>query len=210
MARTVEGLMNRGVVSALGLASLFLALVPTGALATMDLTPDAVTMATTRNLWTGDVAWLTDGRTPDEDPHALAFEWNWIGLLAVSWPDTVRLASIRVYLGKMGQYRIYGYAGGHFTEEGYRVGADTAVFGLADSVPAGSSGWYDIPCEPEFSVDNISFQVIGGATIYEMQFLGPNGTTIQPEEMTRRRSRHRDVIPFLFGLVAGYLLDEWL
>ena len=152
-----------------------------------DITPDAVTMATTRNPWTGDVAWLTDGRTPDQDPKAPAVEWDWIGLLAVSWPDTVRLAKIRVYLGQMDQYKLFGYRGGGFSEDGERVGVETAVYGRQDSVPAGRTGWCDIPFDPQHPVDNISFTVIGGAAIYEMRFLGPQGEPVRPGVACGRR-----------------------
>ena len=164
----------------------------------------------TRNLWTGDVAWLTDGRTPDENPDAPAFEWEWIGLLAVSWPDTVRLATIQVYLGEMEHYRVFGYAGGSTTEDGLRVDVETAAYGREDVVPSAITGWYDIPCDPEFPVDNISFQVIGGAVIYEIRFLGPDGASVRPGTMKRGLSHLRQSIPFLFGFVAGYLLNEWL
>ncbi len=96
--------------------------------------------------------------------------------MAVSWPDTVRLQTIRVYLGKMYQYRVFGYLGGGFTEEGFRVGGLTSLYGHEAIVPAGVTGWYDIPGSPEFAIDNISLQVVGGAVIYEIEFLSPDGT----------------------------------
>lgn len=211
MARKMEGMRSAGkIASALLIAGLVVVLAALETFAVRDITPDAITMATTRNLWTGDVAWLTDGRTPDEDPDAPAFEWEWIGLLAVSWPDTVRLAKIRVYLGEMEHYRVFGYAGGSTTEDGLRVDVETAAYGREDVVPSGSTGWYDIPCDPEFPVDNISFQVIGGAVIYEIRFLGPDGASVRPGTMKRGLSHLRQSIPFLFGFVAGYLLNEWL
>ena len=155
------------------------------AFAVTDLTPDAVTRATTLNPWTGDLAALTDGRTPDNDPDAPAFEWRAIGLLAVEWPKPVSLATIRVYLGEMERYAVYGYLGGHFTETGQRVDVETPVYSQEGLVPIDATGWYDIPCvrplpcPPEAQVDNIGFQVIGGATLYEIQFLGSDGTCIQ-------------------------------
>jgi hypothetical protein len=148
--------------------------------AAKDITFDAVTMATTHNVWMGEMAWLTDGRTPDTDSEAQAVQWVWIGLLAVSWPDTVRLETVRVYLGELHTYRLFGYVGGSFTEEGLRLGEELPAYGWEKMTPEGLSGWYDIPCASPSPIDNISFQVIGGATIYEMQFLGPGGTAIQP------------------------------
>ena len=55
-----------------------------------------------------------------------------------------------------------------------------AVYGWEKTVPEGVVGWYEIPCESESSVDNISFQVIGGATMCEIQFLSSDGTVIRP------------------------------
>ena len=145
-----------------------------------NITPDALTMATTSNFWTGEVSWLTDGRTPATDPEAAAMQWEWIGLLAVSWPDTVHLATIRVYLGELRTYRIFGYLGGGFSAKGMRLGDEAAVFGLEAEVPEGVAGWYEIPINAAGAVDNISFQVVGGATIYELEFLSPGGTAIHP------------------------------
>jgi hypothetical protein len=145
-----------------------------------DITPDAVTMATTRNLWTGEVAWLTDGRTPDTDPGAGALKWEGVGLVAVSWSDTVRIERIRVYLGDMTRYRVFGYLGGHFNQRGDRVGVETAVYGREDMVSAEKTGWYDISFPPETPIDNLSFQVIDGAAIYEIQILGPDDESHKP------------------------------
>ena len=145
-----------------------------------NITPDAVTMATTSNFWTGEVSWLTDGRIPATDPEAAAMQWDWIGLLAVSWPDTVHLATIRVYLGELNAYRIFGYLGGGFSAKGMRLGDEAAVFGLQATAPEGVAGWYEIPINAAGAVDNISFQVVGGATIYELEFLSPGGTAIHP------------------------------
>jgi len=149
-------------------------------LAKVDITPDAVTMATTRNLWTGDVGRLTDGRTPDEDPEASALTWEGVGLVAVSWPDTVRLARIHVYHHDMTRYRVFGYLGGSFNAHGDRVGVESAVYGREDRAPTADTGWLDISFPPESPIDNLSFQVIDGAAIYEMQFFGPGDEQVRP------------------------------
>lgn len=145
-----------------------------------DLTPDAVTRATTLNPSIGDVAWLTDGRTPDSDSGALPFEWVAAGLVAVAWPEPIHLATIRVYLGDMERYAVYGYLGGSFTENGQRVDVETPAYSKEGLVPIDAGGWFDIPCRSDVLIDNIGFQVIGGAVLYEMQFLGPDGTAIEP------------------------------
>ena len=205
MARTMEDMRSAGrIVSALLIAGLVVVLAALETFAVRDITPDAITMATSRNFWTGDAAWLTDGRTPDKDPQAPAFGWDWIGLLAVSWPDPVRLSGVRVYLGEMSRYRLFAYAGGGFTQKGYRVGIETAVYGREDIVPPGTTGWDEIPCNPEHPVDNISFQVIGGAVIYEMQFLSPNGSARRPGILKRGLFSLRAKISFLLAIATGF------
>ena len=48
------------------------------------------------------------------------------------------------------------------------------------TAPEGVAGWYEIPINAAGAIDNISFQVVGGATIYELGFLSPGGTAIHP------------------------------
>ena len=172
------------------------------ALAGEDITTDATTMATTRNLWTGESAWLTDGRTPDADPEAPAFTWEWVGLLAACWPDTVRLEAIQVYLGTMGRYRVFGYLGGGFTEDGMREGIDTPAFAAQGAVPPGTEGWHEIPCDPDTLIDNLSFQVLDGAVIYEMRFVAPGGAPAQPGLVRRGLLGMRGALAWLLRPLA--------
>jgi len=137
-----------------------------------DITADAVTKATIRNIHTGDVAALTDGRVPDDAMSAEALAWEGVGMVTVSWPDSVRLVRIRAFVTGVNRYRIFGYAGGGFSDRGDREGVETAVYGREDVVPRGTSGWWDIPFPPDMAIDNLSFQVIDGGAIYEMRFFG--------------------------------------
>lgn len=148
-----------------------------------DITLDAVTMATVTNSPVGELAWLTDGRTPATDPQAPGVQWEWTGLVIVSWPDAVDLGSIQVYLGELRLCRISGYLGGGFTEEGQRLGEAEAAFDCEAVPPEGTTGWYEIPCASDEPIDNLSFQVVGGAVIYEMRFLTPGGTAVQPASL---------------------------
>ena len=100
--------------------------------------------------------------------------------------------------------RLFAYAGGGFTQEGHRVGIETAAYGREDMVPPGTTGWYEIPCNPEHPVDNISFQVIGGAVIYEMRFLAPDGTARRPGMLKRGLFSLRAKISFLLAIATGF------
>lgn len=143
-----------------------------------DLTVDAVTRATTLNPSVGDLAVLTDGKTPDQDPNAAAFSWSSMGLLAVEWPAPVQVAAIRVYLGEMQRYAVYGYVGGRFTDTGQRVEVETPVFSKEGLVPLDAVGWYEIRLPADKVVDNLGIQLVGTTVLYEIQFLGPGGTAI--------------------------------
>jgi len=161
------------------LSALGLALLAPSSLSATDLTVDAVTRATTANPMVGDVASLTDGRTPDDDPEAPAVEWSGVGLLIVAWPQPVRLATIRMYVVNVDRYGVYGYLGGSYTDTGQRLEVDTPAFLREGLVPVDVEGWYSITCDPEVSIDNLGLQVLGSALVYEVQFLGPDGTAIQ-------------------------------
>jgi hypothetical protein len=63
------------------------------------------------------------------------------------------------------------------------------VYSREGIVPVGAEGWYDIPCPADVSIDNLGFQVVGGATLYEVQFLGPNGTAIQSTTLSAVKRR---------------------
>jgi len=144
-----------------------------------DLTVDAVTRATELNPSVGDIAVLTDGITPDQDAQAAAFSWPVAGFLVVEWPHPVVLEKIRVYLGDIDRYAYYGYLGGAFNNTGQRSGGSTPVYNREGLGP-GTEGWFDIPITATAPIDNMGIQFTGGATLYEIQFIGPEGTAVQP------------------------------
>ena len=145
-----------------------------------DLTADAVSAATSLNPVIGVITWLFDGQTPPTDPAAGAVEWGGAGLLRVTWPRPVMLARIRVYLGLMERYTVYGYQGGGFSDTGQRVDVEEPVWTTSGLAPLETDRWFDIPCKPGIAVDNIGLSMVGRTVIYEMQFLGPDGTVIAP------------------------------
>lgn len=148
-----------------------------------DLTVDAVTRATVLNPSTGDVAALTDGRLPDTDPTAPAFGWPVAGFLVVEWPQPVLVEQVRVYLGEMDRYAVYGYLGGSFNDTGQRVGVQTPAYSREGLWPGVEAGWFDMPIPAPVEIDNMGIQFTGGARIYEIQFVGPHGTVIAPASL---------------------------
>ncbi|MFH1570079.1 MAG: hypothetical protein ABIL09_18955 [Gemmatimonadota bacterium] len=151
--------------------------------AATDLTPDAMTRATTLNPSEGDVACLTDGRTPDTDPGATAFSWDSVGLLVVEWEAPVSLTSVRMYLGLVNQYAVYTYLGGRFDEHGQREGEAVPTYTRNGIVPFDATGWYEVTMPSDARIDNLGLQVINGAMLYEVQFIGPGGTPVTPTSL---------------------------
>ncbi len=162
--------------------ALCLAMVLAGSpvVAGVDLTADAVTAATTLNPVVGEVGALFDGRTPDTDPAAPNVMWGGAGLLRVSWPRPVALAKIRVYMGLMERYTVYGYLGGSFSDTGQRQGVEEPLWAVSGLAPLEENLWFDLPCRPDLPIDNLGLSMSGRATLYEVRFLGPDGTAVTP------------------------------
>ncbi|MFH1566490.1 MAG: hypothetical protein ABIL09_00710, partial [Gemmatimonadota bacterium] len=107
-------------------------------------------------------------------------EWGGAGLLRAEWPRPVELAAIRVYLGLMERYAVYAYQGGSYTDTGQRVEAETPAWSKEGLAPLELNRWFEIPCRPEIPVDNIGLSLVGRTVLYEIQFLGPDGTAVEP------------------------------
>jgi hypothetical protein len=147
-----------------------------------DLTVDAVTRATENNPRVGGLDALTDGRIPETDPEAPAFGWSGGGLLAIDWPQPVLLEKIRFYLGQTDRCAYYGYLGGSFNSAGQRVGVDVPLYSR-EAVPRIASGWFDITIPEPQLIDNMGIQFTGTTQLYEVQFIGPDGTAVRPTSL---------------------------
>lgn len=168
---------------------LAVALVASAATARTDLTVDAVTRATTLNPVTGDISVLTDGDTPENDPMAGAVEFGGIGLLVAEWPEPVELATIRIHLGLMERYGVYAFQGGSTTETGQRVDVEDPAYTKEGLAPLESNIWFEIECRPDIAVDNLALSLVGTTVIYEIQFLGPARTAVEPASLGALKAR---------------------
>jgi len=155
-----------------------------------DLGVDVVTRATTLNPIEGDVAVLTDGITPEEDPAAAAVRWGGVGMVRVEWPDLVDLATIRVYAGLAESYSLYAYVGGSFDAEGQRLEVNEMTYGREGLAPLEENIWFEIECDASLPIDNLGLIFSGNSVIYEIQFLGPAGTVIAPASFGVLKARH--------------------
>ena len=162
------------------LTGLVLLCLATSATAQTDLTVDAVTRATTLNPYDGNVAALTDGITLEDDAAAGAVAWGGAGLFVAAWEEPVKIARVRIYLGLMERYAFYAYLGGSFSDAGTRIEVEEVAYTKEGLAPLDENIWWEFEAQPEIAVDGIGLSLGGTTVIYEIQFLGPDGTAIEP------------------------------
>jgi hypothetical protein len=147
-----------------------------------DLTVDVVTRATELNPRNGELAALTDGRIPETDPDAPAFGWGAGGFLVVEWPQPVLLVKIRFCLGQMDRCAYYGYLGGSFNSTGQRIGVNPPLYSR-EAVPRVTSGWFEVAIPEPGLIDNLGIQFTGATQLFEVEFVGPDGTAVRPASL---------------------------
>jgi len=161
------------------------------AAAQTDLGVDVVTRPTTLNPMEGDVAVLIDGLTPDNDPAAAAVAWSGVGMVRVEWPRAVPLATIRVFAGLAERYAMYAYVGGSFDTNGQRVEVEEPTYIREGLAPLEENIWFEIDCDADQPIDNLGIIFTGTVVVYELQFLGPEGTAIVPGSLGALKARRQ-------------------
>lgn len=156
-------------------------LVSVGIARIYDLTPDAVTRATTWNYYEGELAYLTDGKTPIETPDAGVFTWLEKGILLIEFPEPVELAQVRVFTGeRVGKLTLDAYLGGRRHEYGgYRAPKGELKASLIDASMA-SNSWLDFRFEPPVQMDNLELITQAATDYYEIQLNGPEDVSVKP------------------------------
>ena len=155
-----------------------------------NVVPDALTRATTWNTYTGDLAFLYDGKVPDVDPDARAFLWEGGGILVFEWDEPLALEKVRIYIGEIGNnYRVRAYLGGRLDESGAirePEGVRTAL--LADD--SRSIGrWVEVRFPEGTLADNIELVALGTIVFYEIEIhaLGTGTTAIEVTSWARMK-----------------------
>lgn len=152
----------------------------TALLAQTDLTVDAITRATTLNPYDGDVAVLTDGITLEDDEAAGAVAWGGAGLFVAEWAEPVKISRVRIFLGLMERYAFYAYSGGSFSDAGTRIDVEETAYTIEGLAPLDENIWWEFETDATLAVDNVGLSVGGTTVLYEIQFIGPDGTVIEP------------------------------
>ena len=145
-----------------------------------NLMPDAVTRATTWNAQAGDIQALWDGEHPDNAASPNFFQWNSKGIIAIEFPEPVELSEFRAYMGnESGSHVLRLYLGGRLKDDGGGREPQGELI-LALDVPAFvTDGWVSLPLVEGLPIDNLELVTSGPSVFYEIELLGPEGTSVE-------------------------------
>ena len=145
-----------------------------------NLTPDAVTQATTWNDYEGDIGALFDGKTPDNSEAPSSFLWVSKGILWITFPEPVELAELRLYVGsEAGEYIVKAYLGGKLDLDLGGRSPEGELKARVESREYVKHGWATLVLPPGTVIDNVELVTFGTAELYEMELLGPVETSVR-------------------------------
>ena len=145
-----------------------------------NLMPDAVTRATTWNSSEGDIQALWDGEHPGNNASPKAFSWESKGILVIEFPEPVELSEFRAYMGeKSGSHTLSLYLGGRTKDDGGGRDPEGELMLVLDTPSFVTDGWMSLPLIEGIPIDNLELVTFGRSTFYEIELLGPEGTSIE-------------------------------
>lgn len=137
-----------------------------------NMAPDAVTRATTYNVYEGEVSALTDGKYPGNDENPASFRWLSKGILAIELPEPVELREFRVYVGReAGGYKVKAYLGGKLSLEGLGRSPEGKLVAEVEDASYATDSWVVMKFPPGTVADNLEFWDFGPAEFYEIQII---------------------------------------
>ena len=140
--------------------------------ASRNISPDAVSRATTYNSSEGDVAWLSDGEVPPDNPDARAFIWHTKGILAFEWEESLPLERVRIRVGAVdNDYQIRTYLGGRLDESGVvrdPEGERTATLEEHSRTP---NVWVEMELLDGTMADNLELRTFGPTDFFEVEIV---------------------------------------
>lgn len=146
-----------------------------------NLTPDAVTQATTWNEYEGSIEALFDGKTPDNSDAPPSFLWVSKGILWITFPEPVGLVELRLYVGsEAGEYILKAYLGGELDLDLAGRSPEGELKARVENRDYTKNGWVTLTLPPGTVIDNVELVTFGTAELYEMELLGPEETVVSP------------------------------
>lgn len=158
-----------------------------------NIAPDAVTKATEGyNLYTGELAYLTDGRHPDNDEAPGVFQWGNKGIIVFELLEPVAISEVRLYVGD----HPASYIGTFFL--GAKLGADGQSRdpkgerkGIVENYDFMTHQWVRLKPEVPVYADYVQIETMGGPEMYEVEILVEDGTLVQPSAWGLVKARFR-------------------
>ena len=150
--------------------------------ASRNISPDAVSRATTYNSSEGDVAWLSDGEVPPENPDARAFIWHTKGILAFEWEESLPLERVRIRVGAVdNDYQIRTYLGGRLDESGVVRDPEGERTATQEEHSRTPNVWVEIELPDGTMADNLELRTFGPADFFEVEIVvrSDDGTAVR-------------------------------
>ena len=148
-----------------------------------NIAPDAVTRATRGyNTYTGDLAFLTDGLTPDNSDRAGVFAWPTKGNLVFEFDAPRTVGGLRLRVGSdAGRYAAIAYLGAEFGESGQTETVDGAMVADVYDFDLQSDAWVELVFPPDTVTDYIELITESSAEFYEIEILtaSPEPTAVR-------------------------------
>lgn len=177
-------------------ASIIAAVVLTGVwldAAATNIAPDAITRATQGyNQFSGTLACLTDGATPDNSDSAEVFAWSSKGNLVFLFDTARAVHSVRLRVGAdAGSYAVIAYLGAHYGSAGQTEVPEGAFVADVYDFDFAADGWVELILPPDTVTDYIEVITESGAQFYEIEILSAASVPTQVMSLSWGQFKHR-------------------
>lgn len=158
-----------------------------------NVAPDAVTKATEGyNVYTGKLAYLTDGKYPGNDEAPGIFQWGNKGILVFELPKPVLISEVRLYVGEYAaSYIVTFFLGATLGADGQSRDPEGERKGIVENYDYVTHQWVSLKPEAPMLADYVQLETMGGPEMYEVEILVEEGTSIQPSSWGLVKSRFR-------------------
>ena len=145
-----------------------------------DLTPDAVTRATTWNSYEGELSFLTDSETPENNPNAGVFTWPEKGIIVMEFPQATHIGQVRIYTGdNASSLQIGVYLGGRRMDDGGGRDPEGEQKFFHTFTDVGANEWFSHVFTEALEADNLEIHCSGRTDIYEIEINSPEGIGVE-------------------------------
>jgi hypothetical protein len=175
----IGGILLGGVVWAIGLRN---------------VAPDAVTKATEGyNLYTGELATLTDGKYPGNDESPGIFQWGNKGILVFELPEPMAISEVRVCVGENeAPYIVTFFLGAKLSADGQSQDPEGERKGIVENYEFRTHQWVSLKPESPIVADYVQLEVMNGPEMYEIEIWVEDETTpVRPSSWGLVKSRFK-------------------